>query len=815
MPKFYNDIDFVQNQALQMAFEKLASAPGTPTLGQVYFDTGDAEAYIWDGVEWAVMSSDGVTNLSNTATPTTVTVESSTGDDTILAEANATNAGVLGSDKWEEIVVNNAKETNVSTDLSIGTKTATTLDINSSDGNNVTVPAATTTEAGLMTEAQFDKLAGIEASADVNVDTNIAESTKTATTVLVTSSTGTNATLTEANTTEAGLLGSAKWNEIVANTDKETNVTHTGDVTDSSGVLSIDDNVITNAKMADDAIGIDELSATGPSSTTFLRGDNTWATPTGSGNVSTSGAPADNEYAKFVNTTDIEGRSYSQVKTDLGLDTVVLGPGTVVDGDFPLFNGTTGYLLKTSGASFETTLTDSATKIPSSSAVKTYADGLFTANDAMVYKGTLGTGGTYTSLPTTYNTGWTLRVITAGTWAGVETEIGDMLIALVDRAGSGNLDADWTVLQSNLDGAVIGPASSTDNAVARFDAATGKLIQDSVVLIDDDGDVSGIRYLETTGHIQCGNDVYIDSDYHYYLGTSNQANLTYDSYSGELWILGGTEYMIAAKVNGEVRLYYNNVEKIKTTSTGIDVTGNIVVSGTVAGVDIAAEETRLADTSGTNTGDNAVNTNYSSLTQYTDEMAEDAVGGMIDSSLTYTDTTPELKVTNPVTPATVGFTIAAGTTSRTLTVALDANVAGTNTGDETVTTGTEVDTGTDNTEMVTPKAVADSRLVSAPATVVDGNISAFDGADGKTLKDSGISYQAMARRMIVTIENGTNAYFDIYHAFANRYVWVSVARSTTPWDIIYTDVTLTDANNCRITFATAPSDSEYTATVIG
>lgn len=41
-------------------------------------------------------------------------------------------------------------------------------------------------------------------------------------------------------------------------------------------------------------------------------------------------------------------------------------------------------------------------------------------------------------------------------------------------------------------GDVVGPASATDNAVARFDSTTGKLIQNSVTTIDDTGNASGI-----------------------------------------------------------------------------------------------------------------------------------------------------------------------------------------------------------------------------------------------------------------------------------------------------------------------------------
>lgn len=44
----------------------------------------------------------------------------------------------------------------------------------------------------------------------------------------------------------------------------------------------------------------------------------------------------------------------------------------------------------------------------------------------------------------------------------------------------------------SLGGDVVGPASATDNAIARFDTTTGKLIQNSVVTVSDTGEVSGV-----------------------------------------------------------------------------------------------------------------------------------------------------------------------------------------------------------------------------------------------------------------------------------------------------------------------------------
>ena len=57
--------------------------------------------------------------------------------------------------------------------------------------------------------------------------------------------------------------------------------------------------------------------------------------------------------------------------------------------------------------------------------------------------------------------------------------------------------------------------------------------------------------------------------------------------------------MIKAVKDGAVTLYHNNGAKLATTATGIDVTGNIGVTGTVDGIDIAARDAVLTSTTTT------------------------------------------------------------------------------------------------------------------------------------------------------------------------------------------------------------------------
>lgn len=107
----------------------------------------------------------------------------------------------------------------------------------------------------------------------------------------------------------------------------------------------------------------------------------------------------------------------------------------------------------TSGVSAAIAATPKAVNAALTSA-KSYADSILGANDAMVFKGTIGTGGTVTALPTTgYSAGWTYRVVTAATYAGVSCEVGDLIICVKDYATAFN-NSDWTIAQTNIDGAV-------------------------------------------------------------------------------------------------------------------------------------------------------------------------------------------------------------------------------------------------------------------------------------------------------------------------------------------------------------------------
>jgi len=195
-----------------------------------------------------VIASDKVTHRTVTAGGNTV-AQSET-----LAFTAGTNVTI--SEAGGAVTINAAGT--AATNLS-KTVSGTGFSVNSSTGDNVALSLADTNNWGLMSDEMFDKLDGIETSADVTDTTNV-----------------------KANMPDGVPSGSAS--------------------------------------QARSQIGAG----------------------TGDGTVDTSGSPVDNDYAKFTDANTVEGRSYSEVRSDLGLGTiyskdytatVTNGSGDIPDGD--------------------------------------------------------------------------------------------------------------------------------------------------------------------------------------------------------------------------------------------------------------------------------------------------------------------------------------------------------------------------------------------------------------------------------------------------------------------------------------------------
>lgn len=141
------------------------------------------------------------------------------------------------------------------------------------------------------------------------------------------------------------------------------------------------------------------------------------------------------------------------------------------------------------GASVDGTLAaNSDAVVPTQKAVKTYVDGLLSANDAMVFKGIIDCSAN-PDYPAA-DRGHTYRVSVAGKIggaAGPNIEAGDILICITDGTGAGThagVGADWGIIQVNIDGALtisdIGVAVQaydvTLTALAALVTAADKLI---------------------------------------------------------------------------------------------------------------------------------------------------------------------------------------------------------------------------------------------------------------------------------------------------------------------------------------------------
>lgn len=183
----------------------------------------------------------------------------------------------------------------------------------------------------------------------------------------------------------------------------------------------------------------------------------------------------------YVNTTDNKGYIFNGTNFTTVFENVTTEDGKSLSEQIQEINNTLAEKANTNNPVFTGTVTlGQDPTADMEAATKQYVDRLIAGLNSF----TIGVVDSSNPLPTEgYEVGQTFRVAEAGTYAGQVCEAGDLILVIKDYEAEAASNADFMVVQSNVDGAVTGPEASTDANVAVFDGITGKKIKDSTVTL--------------------------------------------------------------------------------------------------------------------------------------------------------------------------------------------------------------------------------------------------------------------------------------------------------------------------------------------
>lgn len=424
------NLDMHGNEIQNVVMQILATAPTSPKEGQYYYNSADGKAY-----QYVRTSEAGITPATYAWKPlggAEITVDST---------LSSTSTNPVQNKAVSTGLVKSFDSTSTDSTYTIKGKAA-----NGSEVTSVEIPGATKLKAGLLTAADKQNIDGIKNKANKSEAIgNLAISGGTTiswTAVDGSSPEPDSITIPNATTTTAGAMSAAdktKLDGIASGANKVDGLAYTNgtsgvDTAIKSGTTSVATATIPAA--TDSAYGVVKVDSA-------LKTDS--VNPVQNKVINSAlGDKANKREAARMN-------SFYANQTSNGIDIIYDSVDTIDVANFTILEATdSAYGV----VKLDSSVTASGKNPVTGKAIYDYVGDAIAASDAMIFKGTIGTDGTVTALPTTYKTGWTYRVTTAGTYASQDCEEGDLIIALVDRDGTGNLDSDWTVAQTNIDGAI-------------------------------------------------------------------------------------------------------------------------------------------------------------------------------------------------------------------------------------------------------------------------------------------------------------------------------------------------------------------------
>ena len=382
-----------------------------------------------------------------------------------------------------------------------------------------------------------------------------------------------NVTIADATTTQPGLLS-------------------TSDKTKLNGIATgaeVNQNAFSNVKVGSTTIAADAKTDT----LELVAGDNVTLTPDASGDKVTITAkdttytPASAAPGK-VATNSAVGTSTNYARQDHthGID-VATGDsnGQVkIAGQNVSVNGLGSAAYKNIVDTYSPTGTDAV----SGKAIKAALD---TLPEPMVFKGTVGAAGdspTVTSLPVdgSANIGWTYKVITNGTYAGIASKVGDTFVCLTKTASANT----WVLIPSGDE------PSGTVTSVGLQNATNGGLTV-SGSPVTSSGTI-------TVGHsnvITAGTAKGDDSKTLTFGGTFTIPSVTYDA-NGHVTSKGTTTMTMPANPNTDTKVTSSANHYTPSTASGSDKSASASGATAAWSIDVVKGVTLNTDGKGHVTG---------------------------------------------------------------------------------------------------------------------------------------------------------------------------------------------------------------------